>query len=501
MLFRPDRRDLRIIGFYTGRVLFGTGVCMAIPASVAALLGERNELYAFVLAAALAIAVGRLAELALHTRGAPTASHGLAVVALAWITVPLFAALPLALSGHYGSYLDAYFDAVSGISTVGLTLVVDVDHLARSVNLWRHLLQFLGGQAMIVVGLSLLASGAGRIGSLHGAGEQRERLLPDVLRAARFLGKVTAVYATVGVLGLWVALWLGGLGLAQAAYHAVALFLSAFDTGGFAVQSTSVAFYRSWPVEAIVGVLMVAGAFNYAVHYALWQGRRGELLRNLEARTLFVSIIGFYAIAVIGLGRTGTFTSVGQLFRGGFFNLLSAHTTTGLSTVPSVMVPADWGVLAPAMLVTAMAVGGMTNSPAGGIKALRLGLILKGLQRDIQRVLLPENAVIVSTYHVVTKRILRSSQVRDAAALLLLFLVLYLAGGMLGLFYGYGFDVSLFESTAAASTGGLSTGLVRPALEWPMKAVLIGQMIVGRLEFVSVFALAGYAVAAVRGRV
>jgi len=148
-----------------------------------------------------------------------------------------------------------------------------------------------------------------------------------------------------------------------------------------------------------------------------------------------------------------------------------------------------------------MAIGGMAGSTAGGIKAIRIGLIVKGLRRDIRKVLLPENAQVIETYHSMSRRVLRSDQVRDAATILLLFLLLYLGGGLLGLFYGYRFDLALFESTAAASSGGLSVGIVRPELEWPIKVTYIAQIVIGRLEFIAIFALAGYAVSIVRGRV
>jgi trk system potassium uptake protein len=143
----------------------------------------------------------------------------------------------------------------------------------------------------------------------------------------------------------------------------------------------------------------------------------------------------------------------------------------------------------------------MAGSTAGGIKAIRIGLILKGLKGDVRRVLLPENAVLVETYHSTTRRILRSGQVRAAATILLLYLILYLLGGFLGLFYGYELQLALFEATAAGSSGGLSVGLVRPDLELPLKITYIAAMVIGRLEFIAVFALAGYIISMVRGRV
>ncbi|HUH08592.1 MAG TPA: TrkH family potassium uptake protein [Egibacteraceae bacterium] len=501
MLFRPDRQDFRLIGLYTARVIFGVGLAMLIPAAVAAAAREFNELFAFLIAASLAASAGRAGELALFTRAPLRTSHGLAAVALAWMTAPVFAAIPLLLSGHYASYLDAYFEAMSGFATIGLTLANDLDHMARSVNLWRHLMQFLGGQGIVVIVLSIFASGGVRVYSLYSGEGREEKVVPSVIRTARFIWRVALAYGVIGTLALWAALLAAGMSPVPGLYHAVNLFMAAFDTGGFAVQSSSVAFYRSAAVEAVLLPLMVAGAFSFALHYQLWQGRRSELYRNLETRTITVSIVGVLLIMLIGLARTGTFTELAPLFRHGFFQAIAAHTTTGLATVPGRLYVTDWGVLAPAMLVTAMAIGGMAGSTAGGIKGIRLGLIMKGLRRDIRRVLLPENAAVIETFHSTTRRVLSDDMVRAAATILLLWLALYFVGGMIGLFYGYNLQLALFESVSAASSGGLSVGLVRPDLEWPLKIIYIAQMMTGRLEFVAVFALAGYAVSVLRGRV
>jgi len=501
MLFRPDRRDFSLIGFYTGKVIFGIGVAMCVPAVMALVLGEYNDLTSFLLGASLAILVGRAAELFLSTKEPLSTSHGLATVALSWTVAPLFAGLPLRLSGHYASYLDAYFESMSGFATIGLTLANDLDHMSRSVNLWRHLMQFIGGQGIIVVVLTIFASAGGRIGYLYTGEGREEKILPNVIRTARFIWRVALIYAVIGTSALWLSLMHAGLDPAGALYHGANLFMAAFDTGGFAPQSSSVAFYRSTLVEIVLLPIMTAGGFSFALHYQLWIGRRDELVRNIETRTIAASMLVMFAIMVVGLGRTGTFTDVGVMMRHSFFQLVSAHTTTGLSTVPGRMYVTDWGVLAPAVLVTAMALGGMAGSTAGGIKAMRVGLILKGLIRDVRKVLLPEDAIVVETFHSSTRRLLTDTQVRAAATVLLLWLVLYFGGGLIGLFYGYELQLALFESTAAASSAGLSVGLVRPDLEWPLKVVYVAQMMIGRLEFIAVFALLGYILAIVRGRV
>lgn len=499
MLFRPSADDLRVIGFYTGKVVYGVGLAMLVPLLFAVAVGERNEAVAFAIGASLAITVGAASQL-LRSHSTLSPARSLAVVACGWIVAPVFAAVPLLLSGHYGSYLDAYFEGMSGFATAGLTLVSDVDHMARSMNVWRHLMQLLGGQAIVLVVLTIFAGAGAAIGTLYSTEETRDRILPNIQHTARFVLRVLAAYAVAGTATLWLVLWRGGMEAGTAAFHAALLFISAFHTAGFAPQSLSAAYYRSPAVELVLGVLMVAGAFGFALHYQLWQRRRGELLHNLEVRTLAVSVLVVFAVVAVGLGRSGAHTDVVGLFRSGFFQSISAHTTTGLSTVPDRFFITGWGALAPAMIVTAMALGGMAGSTAGGIKAIRIGLLLKALRRDIRKVLLPESAVVVESYHATTRRILRDGLVRGAATILLLYLLLYLGGGILGLFYGYDLTLSLFESTAAGATSGLSVGLVRPDLEWLLKVVYIAQMLLGRLEFLAVFALAGYVFSIVRGR-
>ena len=501
MLFRPAAEDFKIIGRFTGQVVYGVGVVMVAMAVVALVIGERNEALAFVIAAALATASGAAALLLLPAPRRLNPSQGLATVAVVWSVTPVFGAIPLLLSGHYASPLDAYFEAMSGFATVGLTLVNDLDHLARSVNLWRHVMHLLGGQGILLVVLTIFATAGGAAGALYTGEGRAERVLPNIVHTARFILRVLALYAGLGLPLLWGALVLAGMRAGDAVFHALTLFATTFHTAGFAPMSASAAFYRSPLVEAVLAVLMIAGAFSFALHYQLWQGRRGELSRNLEVRTFAVTLLGAFLVLAVGLARTGTYTAGGELLRIGLFQTVSAQTTTGLTVVAGRLFVTDWGVLAPAMIVTAMALGGMAGSTAGGIKAIRVGLLAKGVVREVRRVLLPDNAVLVQTYHVGTRRIVRDAEVRGAATVLLLFLLLYLGGGMLGLFYGYDVQLALFESTAAASTGGLSVGVLRPALETPLKVLYLVQMLIGRLEFVALFALGGYLVSILRGKV
>lgn len=499
MLLRPDVRDVAIIGLYTGRVATAIGLVMAIPALYGFVAGEIDDALAFVLSGGLAVTTGQLAEWRLRSRHTAQWHHGMLVAAMAWLVAPFFGALPLYLSGHYGDFVGAYFDAMSGFATAGLSVINDLDHLSDSMQIWRHLLHFLGGQGLVVMVLSLFATGGGSVGMY--VGEAREdKILPNVVRTSRFIWRVSLSFGAVGSAGLAVALLFAGLPWTRALFHAPLLFMAAFDTGGFAPMSSSVAFYHSLAVELVLMVLMVAGALSFALHYQLWHRRPGEILRNSEVRFLALTVVGSFTIAAVGFLRIGEYGSAEQLFRKGFFHIISAHTGTGFQTVPGPVFVNGWGTLAPAMVVVAMGLGGMAGSTAGGIKGIRSMLVLKTVQQEIRRVIRPPTALTIETYHAGTRRILRDDVMRAALMILLLYMTLYLVGALVGMFYGYEFDQAMFESTSAAAAVGLSSGITGPSLPTGLMVTYTLQMWIGRLEFIAIFALFGYLYSAVRGR-
>jgi len=499
VLIRPDQNDLRVIGLNTGRVLLGVGLAMLIPALLGFLWGEPDAATGLVIGACIAMLLGLAAEWKLHTRRTANWQHGMVVAALSWLVGPFVGAIPLFLSGHYDSFLDSYFDAMSGFATAGLSVMADLDHVADCVNLWRHMTHFLGGQGLVLLVLSLFASGGGSVGMY--VGEAREdKILPNVVRTARFIWRVSLVYFLAGTLALWISLTTAGLTVGRALFHATNLFLAAFDTGGFSPNSASIQIYHSATVELVLGVIMVAGCLSFALHHRLWNGRPGELLRDSEVRSLAFTTMGLFVMLALGLAATGTYDTAEELVRRGLFQTVSAHSGTGFANVPGRMLLTDWGEIAPAALVFAMGLGGMAGSTAGGIKAIRITLVTKSIKEQIHRMLLPPAAAGVVTYRSGRRKVLSAQVMRSATTILLLYLALYLVGALAGLYYGYEFDEAMFESTSAAAAVGLSIGITSPAMEPGLMVVYILQMWIGRLEFIAVLVLTGFAWSTLRGR-
>lgn len=500
MFLRPGAGDARAIGFTVGRAVFALGLVQLVPALIAIGLRDWNTATSFVLSAAIAVTFGRAAQTILHAHHPLNRSQGLVTVALIWFVGALFGAVPLYLSGHWRSYFDAFFEAMSGLTTTGLTLAQDLDHLDLATSLWRHALQIVGGQGFVIVALTVFAASAAEFGRLNVRETRDDRLVPGALRVSRTVLAITGPMFVFGVVVLLVAGLGAGLTPWRSLYHALTLTSSAVDTGGFGPTSASVAYYHSRAVEGTLVVLMLGGALSYAIHHEARRANLRELGRHFETRTATVTLVLLVALAFVGLGRSGTFTDLGPMFRNGFFAVVSAVTTTGLSVVRGPLIVTDWGLIAPAALVGAMGLGGMALSTAGGIKAGRVGLAVKGLLLDVRRVLLPESTLVVQTFHAGRRHVLRDEHVRAAVTLLLLYLLTYVAGGMVGLFYGFDFTQALFDSTAATSNTGMSVGIVDVTNPIPLKVTLIAQMWLGRLEFLAVFALLGYVYASIRGR-
>ena len=500
MLIRPDRDDLRVIGFYVGRVVGGLALVQLIPLALAVGIGEWNDATAIVCGVALAVVVSRLSAWRLHTDHELDWSHGLVTVALSWLVGTAVMAVPMYLSRHFGSYLDAYFEIMSGFTATGLTLAQDIDHLSTPMNLLRHLTHFVGGQGIIIVMLTGLGSSTGQVSTLYVGEGRDDRIVPNVVRTAKFIWLVAGTYLVIGTLALWTTGMVAGLRPSRALVHAVNLFMAAFDTGGFATMSTSVRYYHSASMEMVLVVLMIAGALSFMIHFELWRGRARGVLSALESRTLMITGVLTTTLILLGLARAGTFTDMESLFRKGVFSAISAHTTTGFTVNTSRMFVTDWGLVAPAALLLALALGGMASSTAGGVKAIRVGLAAKSVARDIRRAIQPDAAVVVTTVRQRHRRVLTDAQVHQAITILVLYLGMFIGGAILGVYYGFPFDRALFESTSATVNGGMSVGVLAPDNPVPMKLFNILQMWLGRLEFMAVFALGGYAVALVRGR-
>jgi trk system potassium uptake protein TrkH len=500
MILKPRWEEVKIIGYYLGKIILGLSLTMLIPIILGIVLNEVNPTLDFLISLEVTLALGLLLTKVCFTEKDLTWMQGMIVVSLAWLAAMVFGAIPLYLSHHYKSFLDSCFETMSGFTTTGLTLVQDLDHLSYAHNLWRHLGPFIGGQGIAIVALSFFVKGTAGAFKMYVGEAREERILPNVIHTARFIWLISMTYLILGTLSLGMVGKSIGMKTVNAFFHGACVFMAGFDTAGFAPQSQNILYYHSLIFEVVTIVIIIAGALNFNFHYQLWTGNRKEVLKNIESRVFFISIMLTFFIIAIGLNQLGVYPKAIILFRKGFFQLISGHTTTGYMTIYARQFINEWGNLALVVLICAMGLGGCACSTAGGIKMLRIGIAFKALKEDLKRIILPEKAIVVQKFHHIKDIFLEDRQVRSALLITMAYLGLYLIGAIIGMLYGYPFLDSLFESTSASGNVGFSCGITDTAMPVALKLTYIFQMWAGRLEFMSVFTLIGFFIAAIKGK-
>jgi trk system potassium uptake protein TrkH len=294
-------------------------------------------------------------------------------------------------------------------------------------------------------------------------------------------------------------MWLGQ-GPVRALLHGVWIFMSSWSTGGFAPQSYNSIYYHSLLYEVVTIPIFVIGSFNFALHWAVWAGEKKEIYRNIEIISFFTTVAIAMLLAMAGLMKLNVYPDVISLFRKAFYHVASAHTTTGLGTIYSRTFVRQWGTMAMLGIILAMAIGASACSTGGGFKGIRMGIIFKGVIQDVRRLISPESARIVEKWHHISTRLLDDATVRMAMLIVLSYVGIYALGTVVGVYYGYDLVEAMFDAVSAGSNTGLSCGVVSPTMPTLMKVVYLFEMWAGRLEFMSLFALAGYLVALFRGR-
>lgn len=494
--------SIEVISYYTGYIVLAIGFLMIIPLITSCAFKEWNPMFDFMISCAISIIVGlSMIRIGIKTKDSKTNfqwKHGFSIAALSWIILTILCAIPYRLSGNTKSFLDACFDVMSGFTTTGLVLLQDLDHVSNGLNMWRHMLTFIGGQGMVVLAITLLVKKTGGAYKMYvGEGKDIE-LLPNVNGTARQIWKISMIYLVIGTTALWIVGILIGLQPVSAFFHALYIFESSWSTGGFAPNTQNIMYYHSTIYEMVAMVIFILGSFNFGLHYAIWQRKRKEIFKNIETQSFFVTSFIACMLALIGLAKLNVYPNAVAGLRRVIFNVLSAHTTTGFGSVYARQFALEWGDFGVLILIVVMLIGGSACSTAGGFKGLRVGIVFKGLLMDVKKLLSSERSMKVYKYHHIKDYVLEDSLIKSSAIIICCYLVIFLIGTLLGTYYGFSLLDSAFESASVSGNVGLSIGITTPAMPAIMKIYYIIAMYLGRLEFLSIFALIGYVLGGVK---
>ncbi len=500
MIQRPRILDYKNIAFYSGKIIFGVGLLMILPLVTALIFAEWNPALDFMIGIFSCFTLGLSMQLFFKTDHDLSWLQGMVVASFSWLLAMLLGAIPHYLSGHFASFLDACFDLMSGYTTTGLFLLQDLDHISHALNMWRHLLTYAGGQGIIVIALTFLVGGSGGVVKIYVGEGKDEKLLPNVIQTARAIWLISLSYLVAGSLVLWVIALFEGMPPVRGLLHSVWIFMGAWSTGGFAPQSLNTSYYHSLFFEMASIIIFIIGSFNFALHWAVWTKNRKEIYRNIEIISFTITLSIALAITTVGLIRMGVYPEAVAMFRKAFYQISSAHTTTGFMTIQARAFVRQWGEMGMIGVTMAMAIGASACSTAGGFKGLRMGVIFKALVKEIRGILAPESAVIVEKMHHIKNVVLDDGHIRSAMLIVLSYIMIYTVTTLVGVYYRYPFVESLFDAVSVGSNSGLSCGVTSPAMPALMKVVYILAMWMGRLEFMAIFGLVGFMYASVKGK-
>jgi len=353
-------------------------VLLLAPAIVSLIYGE-GHLPAFLIPAALMLICGLICLRFKPKKYKSYAKEGFVTVALMWIAFSLFGALPFVISGCIPSFIDAFFETVSGFTTTGSTILTDIEALPNSILFWRSLTHWVGGMGVLALAVAILPkSGANdeeRESAVHllraeSPGPTFGKLVARLSRNSRIL---YGIY-TVMTLILIVLLVLGGMPLFDSVVNA----FGTAGTGGFAIKNASIGHYNSAYFDAVISIFMLLFGVNFNVYYFLLTGNLVKLLKCEEVRWYFGIVAA--AVAVITVNIAHMYDSVGSAIRYAFFQVSSIITTTGFITADYEL----WPTLSKTVLVLLMFVGACAGSTGGGLKVSRVIILLKTAVKELR---------------------------------------------------------------------------------------------------------------------
>jgi trk system potassium uptake protein TrkH len=468
----------RYVLYLVGILLFFLGLVMVIPMLFCWYYHEQS-LRAFIHSSVITTAVGIIVGLTCRGKKVEIISQreGMAIVAIGWTVAGLFAALPFYLGGVFETFIDAFFESVSGFTTTGASVMTDVEAVPKGMLLWRSLIQWLGGMGIIVLFVAVipfLGVGGMQLYKAEVPSPVPDKLKPRIQDTAKMLWKVYAVISIVQVLMLMA----GGMGFYDALNHT----FTTMPTGGFSTRNLSVAYYDSVYIDVVIIFFMFVAGINYSLHFQMLQGKTLAFWKDSECR--FYLIMVLVLTAVISFNLYGqVYDTIGDSIRYGAFQVVSIVTTTGYATADY----NQWPAMSQLILLVGMFIGACAGSTGGGMKCVRIMCCFKYCYKELFGLLHPRAVVNVK----IGGKTVSDDVIRSILGFLALYTGLFVVCSVM--LAGMGVDIITSISAVASAIGNVGPGLgmVGPMGNYSTipemgKWLLVWCMLLGRLEIYTV---------------
>ena len=473
---------IKVVLHHLGLLITGLGLFMLFPLGVSLYYNEPDS-PAFAISTGITVGSGFLLW-RLFPSGERRFSRREAIMLVAgvWVLASAFGAIPYELAGTFPSYLDAYFEAVSGFTTTGASVLTSIESQPHGILLWRNLTQWLGGMGIITLFVALfplLGMGAAYLVEAEMPGPQAERVTARIRDTVKALWMMYLGFSGLEFFLLWQA---GGI----PAFDSLIVTLGTMPTGGFCLNTLSIGAYNSVMVEGIVIAFMVLAGINFGLYYFLFHKRQpGRLFSNPEFR-LYIGILTASSILIAVNLMRSMGLSVGEAFRYSGFQAVSIMTTTGFSTADFNL----WPSFARAALLILMIIGASAGSTGGALKVTRLLVVMKHTYRRILLAFNPKAVIPLKVGGSALSEKIVSAIIGTTILYFITLITAFLIMSALGLDH----ITALSSVFATLGNVGPGLGLVGPGANYlfipPLgKVVLIVCMLAGRLELLTILVL------------
>lgn len=408
-----------------------------------------------------------------------TRREGMLTVTLTWVILSLIGVVPMLMSGATDNLMSALTETISGFTTTGATVFMQVEQLPKALLFWRSLIQWQGGIGIVVVTLALLpifGGGASQIYNAETTGITHDRFLPRIKDVAR---RLMLVYI-IETLLLIMLLWVGPMNFFDSVCHA----LSCISTGGYSTRDAGVLAYNSPYTEYVLTLFMFLGGLNISLIFFAVTGSLMKTLRDEEFRWFSFVLLSVGGITTLWLWHQGIYNSWEETLRRSLFQVVSLGTSTGFLTADI----NSWGPFFWMLALLIMFVNGCAGSTAGGLKMSRFVVLLKNLYNEFKKQIHP---------HLLTPVLLNGKQlsisvVHQILAFCVLYILLLFVGAMLLMFDGNSFISGISIACSALSNSGPGIGEYMTSLSTAddfSKGILCFLMLAGRLEVFTVIGI------------
>jgi len=462
-----------------GSVLFFLGLSMVFPL-IYAFYYQEKVVNAFIFSMIITTLSGFLLQKFFPSQDPIGPKEGFAISTLGWIFAAGFGTLPFVFAGTFPSFIDAYFESMSGFTTTGATVLVPIEGNPYAILFWRDFIQWLGGMGIIVLVVAILpALGAGgmQLFKSEVPGPEPDRLKPRIKETAKLLWEVYIIISALQV----ACLYFTGMSL----FDALTNMFGTMPTGGFTPRNLSVGAYNNPIFETIIILFMFIAGANFTLHYKVLHGNVKSLIKDRE----FLFYSGVILISILAITtqlRLYIYNSIFTALRYASFQVVSIATTTGFVTADY----NTWPAFSKSVLLILMFVGGCAGSTGGAIKNIRVLLLLKQAYRELHKLIHPKAVTPIR----LGDKTISEEVMRNITGFFFLYIFIFIISSFIMSILGL--DIVSAMASVAATLGnvGPGLGLVGPAQNYvfipPLgKIVLILCMLLGRLEIYTVLIL------------